>query len=501
MLNIIQKGHGDRRLLVVAWFIANNAALLRNLPDSACVITDNDDSGGRFSRPVGHGGVDSLETILARARSAAGPFEVEATILIGWSAGGQALREQLRSGARPEVVIELDGASGSVPPTHDQLDPWQQAAARARRGEMLFVMTCTQLTYTRALPPAERFEATVYVATEVATGSRPLSPSELLTPGEYPDGSFLVAVHASGSMDGEAHKREQNLHLPDLLARVVRPWLLGRTPTVAPPSPDTTADPPAVPPAAPTTLPTGSRPHRDVKALQRSLNEHGASPPLDVDGIVGPLTRAALWAFQRAHGLLPTGVADVTTWEALEAPVEPDAPAGDEPTVPMSVGLLAVERLRGEVGVHETPGPGATPRVVEYGKGAIRRGHVLDLGNDDTPAWCCVLQGWAEEGLPGAMVKRWAVAEAWADAVANGTARPREYKAKAGDLAVFSRGGDPRRGGQGHVARVVEDVDENGDYPAIGGNEGGAAHFGGEVLLTKRNTSDPTLVGWIVRST
>jgi hypothetical protein len=118
-----------------------------------------------------------------------------------------------------------------------------------------------------------------------------------------------------------------------------------------------------------------------------------------------------------------------------------------------------------------------------------------------TPAWCCVLQGWAEEGLPGAMVKRWAVAEAWADAVANGTARPREYKARAGDLAVFSRGGDPRRGGQGHVARVVEDVDENGDYPAIGGNEGGAAYFGGEVLLTKRNTSDPTLVGWIVRST
>jgi len=488
MLNIIQKGHGDRRLLVVAWFIANNAALLRNLPDSACVITDNDDHGGRFARPVGRGGVDSLETILARARAAAGPFEVEATILIGWSAGAQALREQLRSGARPEVVIELDGASGSVPPTHDQLDPWQQAAARARRGEMLFAMTCTQLTYTRALPPAERFEATVYVATEVATGSRPLSPSELLTPGEYPDGSFLVAVHASGSMDGEAHKREQNVHLPDLLVRVVRPWLLGRAPTVAPP-------------ADPVTLPTGQRPPRDAKRLQRSLNDHRASPQLDVDGDVGPKTRAALMAFQRAHHLPATGVADAATWDALEAPVEPDAPAGDAPTIPMSVGLLAVERLRGEVGVHETPGPGATPRVVEYGKGAIRRGHVLDLGNDDTPAWCCVLQGWAEEGLPGAMVKRWAVAEAWADAVANGTARPREYKARAGDLAVFSRGGDPRRGGQGHVARVVEDVDENGDYPAIGGNEGGDAHFGGEVLLTKRNTSDPTLVGWIVRST
>ncbi len=488
MLTIVQKGYGDRRLLVVAWFVANNAALLRNLPDSACVLADNDNNRGRFARPVGRGGVDSLATILAYARAHAGPFEVDATILIGWSAGAQALREQLRSGARPEVVIELDGASGSVPPTHDQLDPWQQAAARARRGEMLFIMTCTQLTYTRALPPADRYEATVYVATEIATGSRPLSPSELLTPGEYPDGSFFVAVHASGSMDGEAHRREQNIHLPDLLARVVRPWLLGRVP-------NTSADPVVQDDLV--TLPTGERnPSRDVKTLQRKLNAHGAVPQLDVDGSVGPKTRAALVAFQRAHHLPATGVADAMTWEALEAPVEADAPAGGS-----SVGLLAIERLRAELGVHETPGPGATPRVVEYGRGAMRKGRVLDLGNDDSPAWCCVLQGWAEQGLPGAMVKRWAVSEAWADAVANGTARPRDYQAKAGDLAVFARsGGDPRKGGQGHVTRVVEDVDDNGDYPAIGGNEGGVMHHGGEVLLTTRNTSDQALVGWIVRS-
>jgi hypothetical protein len=43
-------------------------------------------------------------------------------------------------------------------------------------------------------------------------------------------------------------------------------------------------------------------------------------------------------------------------------------------------------------------------------------------------------------------------------------------------------------------------VDAAGAYVTIGGNEGGAQHHGGAVLRTPRNVSDPSLVGWIVRT-
>ena len=41
----------------------------------------------------------------------------------------------------------------------------------------------------------------------------------------------------------------------------------------------------------------------EVEQLQTRLNEDGADPPLTVDGIFGPLTHAAVVAFQGRHGL------------------------------------------------------------------------------------------------------------------------------------------------------------------------------------------------------
>ena len=226
----------------------------------------------------------------------------------------------------------------------------------------------------------------------------------------------------------------------------------------------------------------------------------------DLDAVLADPRRAPLLTGDAAPAALAFRRYAVPSWAAIPtAPTEPppaidDAPTPDgEPALP--VGLVALERLRGELGVHETPGPGTTPRVVEYGSGAMRAGKRLDLGNTDEPAWCAVLQGWAERGLPGALPWRWAVSERWADAAALGLTRPKSYRARAGDEAIFARGGgDPRHGGTGHDARVARDVDEAGSYATIGGNEGGAAHFGGAVLLTERTVDDPALVGWIVRT-
>lgn len=56
---------------------------------------------------------------------------------------------------------------------------------------------------------------------------------------------------------------------------------------------------------------------RSTRALQRALNRAGAAPPLVEDGVLGPITRAALMTFQRAHGLVVDGVAGPLTWARL----------------------------------------------------------------------------------------------------------------------------------------------------------------------------------------
>ena len=55
-----------------------------------------------------------------------------------------------------------------------------------------------------------------------------------------------------------------------------------------------------------------------VERLQTALNANGAQ--LTVDGKMGPKTRAALEAFQKAHGLKATGRVDKATIAALRKP-------------------------------------------------------------------------------------------------------------------------------------------------------------------------------------
>jgi len=51
--------------------------------------------------------------------------------------------------------------------------------------------------------------------------------------------------------------------------------------------------------------------------IQRALNTLGASPPLKVDGKLGPKSVAAVKSFQTAHGLTPDGIAGPKTKTAL----------------------------------------------------------------------------------------------------------------------------------------------------------------------------------------
>lgn len=55
-----------------------------------------------------------------------------------------------------------------------------------------------------------------------------------------------------------------------------------------------------------------------VKRLQRLLRSQGQlGPPAKLDGLFGPVTEAAVRAFQALHGLEPDGVVGPLTWSAL----------------------------------------------------------------------------------------------------------------------------------------------------------------------------------------
>jgi peptidoglycan hydrolase-like protein with peptidoglycan-binding domain len=75
-----------------------------------------------------------------------------------------------------------------------------------------------------------------------------------------------------------------------------------------------------------TTYPHQSQGNRgtNVRAIQHFLRHHG-DPSVPVDGWFGWPTTEALKAFQRAHGLQPTGTTNGQTWIALRVPVGPGA--------------------------------------------------------------------------------------------------------------------------------------------------------------------------------
>lgn len=63
---------------------------------------------------------------------------------------------------------------------------------------------------------------------------------------------------------------------------------------------------------------TTGAPVRSLQTMLRQISELDTSIPAVVpDGIYGRDTLAAVSAFQRTRGLPVTGVADLTTWEAI----------------------------------------------------------------------------------------------------------------------------------------------------------------------------------------
>lgn len=144
-------------------------------------------------------------------------------------------------------------------------------------------------------------------------------------------------------------------------------------------------------------------------------------------------------------------------------------------------------RALGEVGQKEVPGAKSNPRIDEYLALCVRGGKLLGLKGDDQFSWCAAFASWC--GLPPGMVPRAAVAELVTDSRKLRLWRDAGYTPKPGDLAIYARaGGDPRKGGLGHVNRVISV--EQVFFRAVGGNEANA------VKLSDRPLTEP--VGFVV---
>lgn len=97
-----------------------------------------------------------------------------------------------------------------------------------------------------------------------------------------------------------------------------------------------------------------------VTQLQQVLNAKGADPKLVVDGVFGPLTLAAVKAYQKANALPVDGIVGRLTWSKL---LEPDTqPPSSQPELRYGSKGDAVKNLQEELNAH-----GANPQLAMDG--------------------------------------------------------------------------------------------------------------------------------------
>jgi hypothetical protein len=222
-LALVQPGAGSFRDVVMLYAVGDPDLVRGVVWPEACSLADQ---SGSYSL-VGTDDIEPLGTAVVRARREAGPFSVRAVVLAGYGSGCRAIREQIREGARPDVIVALDGVSGPpgpIPPDEYYLGPWRVVADRARRGECLAVFTHTAQSYMEMLPPDERYPAPITVLREVTGFALPA-----LGPGDPPvqtrDGGLVVQSFPSRTRDRIAHAAQRTSAFPRVVADLVMPWL------------------------------------------------------------------------------------------------------------------------------------------------------------------------------------------------------------------------------------------------------------------------------------
>jgi len=195
-----------------------------------------------------------------------------------------------------------------------------------------------------------------------------------------------------------------------------------------------------------------------IKDIQQQLAARGYTPG-PIDGVWGRATVAAVRRFQLKHGLEPDGVVGPLTLAALFQ----GAPAVNAPT-PLTLadfddpGLVWFQEARRLIGTREKPGRGDNPEIIDW---ASDQGLKSIYTGDDVP-WCglfvghCVSATLDREPTPAGLLS----ARAWERFGIPTAPTP-------GAVMVFWR--DGRGSGKGHVGFYAGEDD--GAYRILGGNQ------------------------------
>lgn len=202
-MRLVQKGSKG---LAIGWLIGAQCDpdLRKVLPDWSIVMSEQ--------APV-----TVTSSDLESARKLAGVDADTPVILVGFSAGCQTVRAAIVSGIVKTLVgcAVFDGTSGQTPaPLPWQILVWAQLSELARQGKFIFVGTCTEMTYTKAIPPGQPGSGwpTRYIL-ETATDF-------VLEPGSaIQDGTLYLEAFQSSDCDKEAHIRQQREVMPTYLAK------------------------------------------------------------------------------------------------------------------------------------------------------------------------------------------------------------------------------------------------------------------------------------------
>lgn len=148
-------------------------------------------------------------------------------VLVGWSMGGQTIREIVRETVAPNMagrnvaaVVVADGTHAPLPGgTPWKRAAWERLGEMARSGGLTFVASCTQNTYVEHLPGSQAYASTRTVLDWIAR--RPMPPGT-----ELHEGGLHLYSYPSQACDEGAHVRALDA-LPGLLSRHVAPLLGG----------------------------------------------------------------------------------------------------------------------------------------------------------------------------------------------------------------------------------------------------------------------------------
>jgi len=208
--------------------------LIAALGPEPCIVADDSAKGA-----------ESMSSLLAYARRAGGFSDPAGYALVGYSMGVQRVRALLVTGADPMATVCIDGTHASKPPVPWQIDVWRELAAEARRGERLFVATCTLQRYVERLSPgaytstsrvlAAALDASIFETMKAAR--KPLIGYPGVPVAAIHEGALHAYAYASTNCDHGAHLAQGRDVLPAMLAEHVRAAIVTLRPPAPPPEP------------------------------------------------------------------------------------------------------------------------------------------------------------------------------------------------------------------------------------------------------------------------